>query len=114
MLATLIEPRVPSLMPALHLFALAAALVWASHANRFRPPPRGTWRLARAAGVAGIAGDAFLVVSAWSTGLAILAMTIAFVLGFALLLMSLLQGWPSRPLLVVAALAMAAPFVLWL
>lgn len=113
-LAVLIEPRVPSVTPLLHLFALLGAVAWATYARRFRPPTRGAWRLGMAAAAAGLLGDALLVVSAWSSGLAVLAMTTAFVLGSALLLLCLLQGWPHRPLLVLAALALASPFVLWM
>lgn len=113
-LAQLIEPRVSSPLPAIHLAALVGALAWAGYARRFREPPRGAWRLALWSAGFAATGDALLVVSAWAGGFAVVALTVAFILGFSLLLLSLLQGWPSRPLLVVAALAIVAPFLLWL
>lgn len=113
-LAQLIEPRVPSVLPAIHLLALVGVLAWAGQARRLRAPSPGSWRLAMTASGFAAAGDVLLVISTWSTGLAIFAFTVAFILGLALLLLSLLQGWPHRPLLAIAALSVMAPFLLWL
>lgn len=113
-LAQLIEPRVPSALPAIHLLVLVGALAWAGQARRLRAPPPGSWRLAMSASAFTAAGDVLLVISAWSTGLAIFAFTVGFILGLSLLLLSLLQGWPHRPLLMISALSVVAPFLLWL
>lgn len=113
-LAQIIEPRVASPIPAIHLFATIFAAAWAGHHRRYRPPTPAVWRIAMWTTGFAAAGDALLVLSAWSSGLVVIAYTIAFILGLALLMMSLLQGWPSKPLLVVGALAVVAPFLLWL
>lgn len=94
-----------------HFAGILGALAWARYQSQFRPPPRSAWKLGVAAAGLSAAGDVLLFVTGFATGLTVAAFALGFILGLALLMVSLLQGWPSPPLLVVGFLAAAGPFL---
>lgn len=113
MLAWILEPRGESPFPLIHMLAMVAAVAWAARVRADRPPSQGAWRLAMVSALLSVIGDGLLLTSAWSAALAAVAFTLGVIAGLALQVVSLLQGWPSRPLVVIGLLAVVTPFLVF-
>lgn len=99
--------------PAAHLILLAGLVAWASRDATQRRRRPGTWRLALAAAGLSALGDASFLASQYAVGVPQLAYVGGLVLGGSLLVVTMLHGWPSRPLVLLGIACVVGPFLLW-
>lgn len=96
-----------------HALATGASFVWAWQERRARPVRPGAWRIAVATTALLLVGDFLVVLTPFAWALAVLLLVPALILGGALLLVSVLHGWPSRALVALGVLGLLGPFVPW-